>query len=77
MALMEVERLARSFGGVRAVDSVDLTVEPGETVSVIGPNGAGKTTVFNIISGLDRPDGGTVRFGGEKTRNLRICQYHL
>jgi branched-chain amino acid transport system ATP-binding protein len=44
---------------------VDLRVGEGELVSVIGPNGAGKTTLFNLVTGVDRPDGGTVRFGGE------------
>jgi branched-chain amino acid transport system ATP-binding protein len=62
MPLLEVTGLVRRFGGVTAVDGVDLTVEEERLVSVIGPNGAGKTTLFNLITGLDRPDEGKVRF---------------
>ncbi len=64
MPLLEVRGLARHFGGVRAVDGVDLDVRPGEIVGLIGPNGAGKTTVVNVLSGLVPPSGGSVRFGG-------------
>ena len=53
-----------SFGGVRAVDGVDLEVSPGEIHGLIGPNGSGKTTILNIISGFYRPETGTVRLGG-------------
>ena len=63
-SLLEVRGLTRRFGGVTAVDGIDLDLQPGEVVSVIGPNGAGKTTLFNLITGLDRPDAGTVHFGG-------------
>ena len=61
--LLEIRGLSRSFGGVTAVQSLDLHVMPGELVSIIGPNGAGKTTTFNLISGLDRPDAGEIRLG--------------
>src|SRR3954451_1594511 len=70
MALLQVSGLTRSFGGVTAVDHLDLLVERGETVSLIGPNGAGKTTAFNLITGLDRPDGGTVVFDGAPITGL-------
>ena len=63
-ALLEVRGLARHFGGVRAVDGLDLDVRPGEIVGLIGPNGAGKTTVVNVLSGLLPPSSGSVRFGG-------------
>lgn len=66
MALLEVEKLTMQFGGLTAVKEVDLTVEPGEIVSVIGPNGAGKTTVFNAITGIYSPTAGEVRFDGKK-----------
>jgi branched-chain amino acid transport system ATP-binding protein len=59
-----VRALAKRFGGVKAVDGMDLTVMPGEIVSVIGPNGAGKTTLFNLITGIERPDVGSVRLDG-------------
>jgi ABC-type branched-subunit amino acid transport system ATPase component/ABC-type branched-subunit amino acid transport system permease subunit len=61
--LLVVRGLARSFGGVRACDGVDLVVAPGEVVGIIGPNGAGKTTLFEIIAGFTAPDAGTIRFG--------------
>ena len=62
--LLSVRGLQRRFGGIQAVRDATLELHEGELVSVIGPNGAGKTTLFNLISGHDRPDGGTVRFGG-------------
>jgi branched-chain amino acid transport system ATP-binding protein len=68
--LLQVRGLRRKFGGVVAVDNVDLTIYPGQTVSVIGPNGAGKTTLFNLISGLDRPDAGEVWLDGERVAGL-------
>jgi branched-chain amino acid transport system ATP-binding protein len=63
-ALLEITGLTRRFGGVTAVDALDLAVAEGEFVSIIGPNGAGKTTVFNLVTGLDTPDAGSVRFAG-------------
>ena len=62
--LLEIRGLKRSFGGLVAVNAIDLDVGEGELVSVIGPNGAGKTTLFNIVTGLESPDGGSVRLGG-------------
>ncbi|TAM91857.1 ABC transporter ATP-binding protein [bacterium] len=63
--LLEIENVSRAFGGVRALDGVDLRVNQGEILCIIGPNGAGKTTLFNIISGVMRPSSGDVRFQGE------------
>ena len=66
MALLSVEHVTRRFGGVVAVDDVSLAVTAGEIAGLIGPNGAGKTTVFNLITGLYRPDGGgEISFDGE------------
>jgi branched-chain amino acid transport system ATP-binding protein len=65
MALLEVQGLAKRFGGLRAVAGVDLSVEPAERRAIIGPNGAGKTTLFNLITGYLRPDTGTVVFDGQ------------
>ncbi|MFN8633269.1 MAG: ABC transporter ATP-binding protein [Chloroflexota bacterium] len=62
--LLDVRGLRKHFGGVAAVDGVDLSLQPGEILSVIGPNGAGKTTLFNLITGLIRPDHGEVTFAG-------------
>jgi branched-chain amino acid transport system ATP-binding protein len=64
VTLLDVRGLVRRFGGLMAVNQVDLSVNPGQAISVIGPNGAGKTTLFNLISGLDTPDAGTIFFDG-------------
>ncbi len=63
-ALLEVENLCKSFGGLMAVNEVSFAVEKGSVVGLIGPNGAGKTTVFNLITGNYRPNTGTVLFDG-------------
>jgi branched-chain amino acid transport system ATP-binding protein len=64
MALLEVEGFRKQFGGLVAVNDVELAVAAGELVSIIGPNGAGKTTLFNLISGLDAPDAGEALLDG-------------
>lgn len=63
-ALLEARGLVKRFGGLVAVDALDLDVQPGQIVSLIGPNGAGKTTVFNMLSGISRPEAGHIRLGG-------------
>ena len=65
MALLSVREVTRSFGGFKAVQGVNLDVEPGSIAGLIGPNGAGKTTLFNIISGMISLDHGQVEFDGE------------
>ena len=69
-ALLSVEGLGISFGGLKAVNDVSFTVEPGEITSVIGPNGAGKTTLFNMISGVYQPGRGRVVLGGEDVTGM-------
>ncbi len=64
--LLSVEGVGISFGGVRALRGVSMTVDEGAIVSVIGPNGAGKTTLFNCITGVYRADAGHVRLGGQE-----------
>jgi branched-chain amino acid transport system ATP-binding protein len=73
-ALLEVGRVTKRFGGLAALDGLDLQVEPGEIVSVIGPNGAGKTTLFNTITGLYGPDSGDVGFEGQSIVGLKPSQ---
>jgi branched-chain amino acid transport system ATP-binding protein len=63
-ALLELSGVSKSFGGLDVVDGLDLAVHEGEVVSLIGPNGAGKTTVFNLITGVYRPEAGTIRLDG-------------
>ena len=65
MALLEVTDLGISFGGLRAVDELNMTLEEGSLVGLIGPNGAGKTTVFNMLTGVYRPTDGGIRLAGE------------
>jgi ABC-type branched-subunit amino acid transport system ATPase component len=64
MPLLETRALEKAFGGVRAIQGVDFSIEEGEIVSIIGPNGAGKTSFFNVVSGIFRPDSGQVVFDG-------------
>jgi branched-chain amino acid transport system ATP-binding protein len=68
--LVEIRGLTRSFGGLVAVNAIDLDVSEGELVSVIGPNGAGKTTLFNIVTGLESPDAGRVQLAGQDITGL-------
>ncbi len=62
MTILAVDRLSKSYGGVKAVDGVSFALARGEFLALIGPNGAGKTTCFNMIGGQIRPDAGQVRF---------------
>ena len=64
-ALLRVRGLRRSFAGVHAVDDVSFDVAPGEVVSIIGPNGSGKSTTLNLLTGVLRPDAGTVTLEGQ------------
>jgi branched-chain amino acid transport system ATP-binding protein len=68
--LLEVRKVSKQFGGLRAVDDVSLSVQRGEIVSIIGPNGAGKTTFFNLLTGQLAPTEGEVRFLGEAVNAL-------
>jgi ABC-type branched-subunit amino acid transport system ATPase component len=62
--LLELQGVNKAFGGLRVVDNLNLGVDEGEIVSIIGPNGAGKTTVFNLISGIYRPEQGKILLEG-------------
>ncbi len=69
-ALLQLAAVTKNFGGLVAVEDVNLQVRPKEIVSIIGPNGAGKTTVFNLITGLYRPSAGDIRFAGRSIVGL-------
>ena len=71
MALLEIDSLSRSFGGLQAVRDIGMTVDEGEIVSLIGPNGAGKTTMFNLITGFIAPNTGRILFAGADLVGLK------
>jgi branched-chain amino acid transport system ATP-binding protein len=78
--LLETRGLTKTFGGLKAVQNVDLRVEANRIVSVIGPNGAGKTTFFNCLSGIYRPDGGTILLDGHRINGRaphQVCRRGL
>jgi branched-chain amino acid transport system ATP-binding protein len=68
--LLAVDGLIKRFGGFRALDALSFSVHSGEILGLVGPNGSGKTTCINVISGLYRPDGGTIRFAGRPIGGL-------
>jgi branched-chain amino acid transport system ATP-binding protein len=72
MSLLALEQLQVSYGGIRAVKGVDLTVEPGELVCLIGANGAGKTTTLRAVTGLVRAAGGRIVYDGHEIAGLRV-----
>lgn len=77
MALLEVKNLGISFGGLRAVDNLEMSIEEGSLVGLIGPNGAGKTTAFNLLTGVYQPTDGTITLDGKSMVGKKpsdICQ---
>lgn len=77
MALLEVKNLGISFGGLRAVDDLNMSIEKGSLVGLIGPNGAGKTTAFNLLTGVYQPTDGTIILDGKSLvgkKPAEICQ---
>ena len=80
MSLLEINGVTKAFGGLVAVNRMDLVIEEGKIHGLIGPNGAGKTTLFNIISGFYRPDSGDIFFADENVTHLssdRLCERGL
>ena len=76
MALLEVKNLSISFGGLKAVDNFQISIEKGQLYGLIGPNGAGKTTIFNLLTGVYKPDAGSIELAGvnitgRKTTEIR------
>jgi branched-chain amino acid transport system ATP-binding protein len=72
--ILEVKNLNKRFGGLTAVNDVTFEIKRGEFLGLIGPNGAGKTTVFNLISGFDKPNSGSIRFDGVDILGLKPFQ---
>ncbi|MDR1801588.1 MAG: ABC transporter ATP-binding protein [Lachnospiraceae bacterium] len=73
MALLEIKDLGISFGGLKAVDDFNVEIEKGELYGLIGPNGAGKTTVFNLLTGVYKPDSGTIKLDGRDITGLKTA----
>jgi branched-chain amino acid transport system ATP-binding protein len=71
LTLLQVEKLSKAFGGLRAVSDVDLKIDQGELIGLIGPNGAGKTTIFNLLTGVIPPTGGKIVFADKNLVGLK------
>lgn len=74
MALLEVSKLVKSFGGIAAVRDISVSIQESSISAIIGPNGAGKTTLFNLLTGIYQPDSGTINFNGRSLIGLRPDQ---
>ncbi len=74
MALLEVKNLGISFGGLRAVNAFDIQIEKGQLYGLIGPNGAGKTTIFNLLTGVYKPDEGIIKLDGENITGKKAIE---
>ena len=72
LQMLVAHQVKKKFGGLVAVQDVDLTLHEGEILGLVGPNGAGKTTLLNIISGLYQPDNGTIHYKGENITGLSL-----
>jgi branched-chain amino acid transport system ATP-binding protein len=80
MNILEINNLVKDFGGLRAVDTLSLSIEEGEILGMIGPNGAGKSTAFNCIAGVYAPTKGDVYFAGKKINGVKpwnLCKNGL
>lgn len=71
MALLEIDDVVVKFGGITAVNRATFSIDPGRVTGLIGPNGAGKTTCFNVITGLQRPTSGRVRYAGRDVTSMQ------
>lgn len=80
MNILEIKNLVKDFGGLRAVDTLSLSIVEGQILGLIGPNGAGKSTAFNCIAGVYAPTGGEIYFSGEKINQIKpwnLCKKGL
>ena len=74
MAMLDVKNLSIAFGGLKAVDDFSITIEKGQLYGLIGPNGAGKTTIFNLLTGVYKPDGGRILLDGKDITGHKAIQ---
>lgn len=74
MALLDIKNLSISFGGLKAVDNFSITIEKGQLYGLIGPNGAGKTTVFNLLTGVYKPNTGIILLDGENIAGKKTVE---
>ena len=74
MAMLDVKNLSISFGGLKAVDDFSITIEKGQLYGLIGPNGAGKTTIYNLLTGVYKPDGGRILLDGKDITGHKAIQ---
>ena len=74
MAMLDVKNLSISFGGLKAVDDFSITIEKGQLYGLIGPNGAGKTTIFNLLTGVYKPDSGRILLDGKDITGHKAIQ---
>ena len=74
MAMLEVKNLGISFGGLKAVDNFSVTIEKGQLYGLIGPNGAGKTTIFNLLTGVYKPNNGTILLDGKNITGKKTIE---
>ena len=71
MSLLEVQNVSKAFGGIHALNTCSINVEEGSIAGLIGPNGSGKTTLFNVITGYEKVDTGSIRFGSQTITNTK------
>jgi len=80
MSMLHVEKMTKQFGGLRAIDALDLTIDKGQILGLIGPNGAGKSTAFNCIAGSFAPTSGQITFEGKRINGYKpwnLCKMGL
>src|SRR5438270_11331104 len=71
MSLLEVQNVSKTYGGIHALNTCSISVEEGSITGLIGPNGSGKTTLFNVITGYEKVDAGTIRFSSQTITNAK------